>query len=76
MARSKLDWETYRNVGKMNKTEMETYLTRLYRLAFVDGTESSNDADFKIKLVQVLNRTKGVGEKTIENVLATLKEME
>ena len=55
---------------------METFLAEIYHQGFQDGARTSKQADFKIKLVQVLQNTKGVGEKTIEKVLDTLKEME
>ena len=55
---------------------MEIFLTNIYKDGFQDGVNAGDNADFKIKLVQVLQNTKGVGEKTIEKVLDTLKEME
>lgn len=55
---------------------MEIFLTNIYKDGFQDGVNAGDNADFKIKLVQVLQNTKGVGEKTIEKVLGTLKEME
>ena len=55
---------------------MEIFLTNIYKDGFQDGANAGDNADFKIKLVQVLQNTKGVGEKTIEKVLGTLKEME
>lgn len=32
-------------------------------------------ADFKIKLVEVLEKTKGVGPKTFDNIMRTVKEL-
>ena len=55
---------------------MEIFLTNIYKDGFQDGVNAGDNADFKIKLVQVLQNTKGVGEKTIEKALDTLKEME
>lgn len=48
----------------------------LYMKGYRDGLKAVQDVDFKIKMVQVLKNTKGVGMKTIEKVLETLKEME
>ena len=55
---------------------MEEYLNNIYHQGFQAGVEAGNNADFKIKLVQVLSQTKGVGDKTISKVLTTLKEMD
>ena len=55
---------------------MEIFLTSIYKDGFRDGANAGDNADFKIKLVQVLQNTKGVGEKTIKKVLDTLKKME
>lgn len=68
--------KTYKKVKKMDRQEMEVFLVSIYHKGFEDGTKASNDVDFKIKLVQVLENTKGIGPKTIQNVLNTLKEME
>lgn len=48
----------------------------LYMRGYRDGKKAVQDVDFKIKIVQVLKNTKGVGMKTIEKALETLKEME
>lgn len=66
----------YKKVKKMDRQEMEEFLTNVYHQGFQDGAASANNADFKIKLVKVLENTKGIGPKTIQNVLNALKEME
>lgn len=71
-----LNRKIYKKVKKMDRQDMEIFLSSIYREGFKDGAEASNNADFKIKLVQVLKDTKGVGDKTINKVLRTLKEME
>lgn len=71
-----LNRNIYKKVKKMDRQDMEIFLTGIYREGFRDGVEASNNADFKIKLVQVLKNTKGVGKKTTEKILNTLKEME
>lgn len=74
--KSLINRKQYRAIKKYDRQQMEEFLENIYLLGFQDGAEASRQADFKIKLVQVLDKTKGVGEKTIEKVLATLKEME
>lgn len=48
----------------------------IYLKGFKDGVKAGDNADFKIKLVQVLDKTKGIGDKTRDKILNTLKEME
>lgn len=54
---------------------MKDYQTA-YKKGFEDGLKVVTEVDFKIKLVQVLNNTKGVGDKTIMKALETLRMME
>lgn len=51
----------YKAVKKMDREEMEAFLTKIYLQGYQDGTEDAEVTDFKIKLMQVLERTKGVG---------------
>lgn len=74
--RDVLNKETYKAVKRMNREEMKEHFDEIYKLGFRAGVESGNNANFKIKLVQVLNKTKGIGPKTIDKVLQTLKEEE
>ena len=66
----------YKAVKKMDREEMEAFLAKIYLQGYEDGTEDAEVTDFKIKLMQVLERTKGVGPKTTEKILQTVKEME
>lgn len=74
----------YKKIKKMDRQEMEIFFKTVekngkvvgYQQGFKEGKEVAENADFKIKLVQVLNKTKGIGDKTIKKVLNTLKEME
>lgn len=59
----------------MDKQEMETFLSRIYHQGFQDGAEAGNNADFKIQLVKILESTKGVGPKTFDKIMETVKEM-
>ena len=65
----------YKKVKKMDRQEIETFLAEIYHQGFQDGTEAGNKADFKIMLVQVLEKTKGVGPKTFDRIMETVKEM-
>lgn len=75
MKENLLNRKIYKDIKKYDREQMEEYLRLVYKEGFRDGAESANNADFKIKLVQVLNKTKGIGPKTIDKVLQTLKEV-
>ena len=75
MEKNVINRKMYKDIKKYDRQEMERFLSTLYKEGFQDGAKSGDNADFKIKLVQVLQSTKGVGEKTIEKVLKTFKEM-
>lgn len=76
MEKNLINRKMYKEIKKYDRQEMERFLANIYKQGFEDGAEAGDNADFKIKLVQVLQNTKGVGEKTIEKVLGTVKEME
>lgn len=65
----------YKKVKKMDRQEMEAFLADIYHRGYQDGAESANNADFKIKLVEVLKKTKGVGPKMFDRIMQTVKEM-
>lgn len=71
-----LNRKVYKDIKKYDRQEMERFLRTIYSEGFRDGTNVVNDTDFKIKLIGVLNKTKGIGEKTIAKIMATVKEME
>lgn len=64
----------YKEIKKMDRQQIENFLAKVYVQGYEDGTKDSEMADFKIKLVQLLEKTKGVGPKTTEKILQTLKE--
>ena len=66
----------YKEIKKMDRQQIENFLAKVYVQGYEDGTEDAEVTDFKIKLMQVLERTKGVGAKTTEKILQTVKEME
>lgn len=55
---------------------MEEFLKNLYTQGLREGAEIGDKVDFKVKLMQILNNTKGVGDKTRDKILATLKAMD
>lgn len=65
----------YKKVKRVDRQEMETFLARIYHQGFQDGAEAGDNADFKIKLVEVLKNTKGIGPKLFDRVMETVKEM-
>lgn len=67
--------KTYKAVKKMDRQEMEAFLADIYHQGFQDGVEAGDNADFKIKLVEVLKKTKGIGPKLFDRIMATVKEM-
>lgn len=73
MKENLLNRKTYKAIKKYDRQEMERFVATVYSEGFQDGAESAEGADFKIKLVQLLRDTKGVGPKTTEKILDTLK---
>jgi ribulose bisphosphate carboxylase small subunit len=65
----------YKEIKKMDRQEMETFLAKIYHQGYQDGIEDENRADFRIQLVKVLENTKGVGAKTFDRIMKTVKEM-
>ena len=72
----KLDRSQYKQIKRMNRDDMNEFLERLYKNGFEDGVESSNNADFRIRLSQVLENTKGIGPKLYDRIMETEKGME
>lgn len=65
-----------RQIYKLTWEQIDELIKDNYEQGFKDGTEVAGNADLKIKLVQVLKNTKGVGDKTFNKILNTFKEME
>lgn len=76
MTKKILNRKIYKSVKKMDRQEMEAFLADIYKAGFKDGVEAGDNADFRIKLVEILNKTKGIGPKTFNNIMETVKEME
>lgn len=68
--------EMYKNIKKYDRQQMENFCKSIYAKGFDDGVAAANNADFKIKLVQVLDKTKGIGDKTRDKILNTLRTFE
>lgn len=66
----------YKDIKKYDRQQMEDFVKSIYVSGFNDGAEAGNKADFKIQLLQVLEQTKGVGDKTRDKILATYRSME
>ena len=75
MEKKLINRKQYKAVKKMDRQEMETFIARIYHQGYQDGIEDGNKADFKIQLVKVLENTKGVGPKTFDRIMETVKEM-
>lgn len=61
--------ELYKKVKKMNRKQMKEYLENIYKNGFRAGAESGDNADFRIRLSQVLNKTKGVGMVLYDRIM-------
>lgn len=66
----------YKEIKRYNREELQTFIFSIYKTGFQDGVKVGNNTDFKIKLVQLLENTKGVGKATTNKILNTLKEMD
>lgn len=75
MKENLLNRKTYKNIKRMDRQEMEAFLARIYHQGYQDGVKDGNKADFKMQLVKVLENTKGVGPKTFDRIMKTVKEM-
>lgn len=59
----------------MDRTQMEEYIKSIYSKGFHDGVDSGNNADFRIKLSEVLQNTKGIGEKLYDRIMKNAKDV-
>lgn len=65
----------YRSIKNYNREEMETFLETVYKDAYSTGIESVDNTDLKSELLEILKETKGIGEKTTENILETMERL-
>ena len=59
----------------MNEYELERIKRESYTRGLRDGQDIACKTDFKIRLVSVLNKTKGVGKTIIDRAIKVNKEM-
>jgi len=65
----------YKEIKRYDRQEMENFLVNIYHQGYQDGVKDGEKADFKIKLVEILEKTKGVGPKMFDRIMQTVKEM-
>lgn len=53
----------YKDIKKYDRDQMQKFCENLYSQGFKDGSKSGNNADFRIKLSEVLNKTPGIRQK-------------
>ena len=70
----KLSRARYKAIKKLSRSEMEMFLGNLYKNSYRDGTEDSSDIDFRIKLIDVLENTPGVGATIFNRIMEKSKE--
>lgn len=75
MEKKLINRKTYKKIKKMDRQEIEAFLAEIYHQGFQDGVVAGDSTDFKIKLAEVLNNTKGIGPKLFERIMATVKEL-
>lgn len=67
---------TYKNVKKMDRQQMEKFIAGVYSEGFNEGADAGGNVDFRIKLSEVLQSTKGVGPTLYNRIMTRAKEME
>ena len=71
-----LNRKTYKEIKKYNREQMENFLRIVYTEGFRDGVDAGDRTDFRIKLSQVLNNTKGIGPILYSRIMENAKEVE
>ena len=71
-----LNRKTYKEIKKYNREQMENFLRIVYTEGFRDGADAGDRTDFRIKLSQVLNNTKGMGPTLYSRIMENAKEIE
>lgn len=64
--------DQYNRIKKMDRQDMEEFLWSIYEKGYAEGKKAIDSDYLKNKIVEVLNQTPGVGDKTISKVLVTL----
>lgn len=71
-----LNRKQYKAIKKYDRQEMEQFVGGIYKNGFQDGVEAGDNADFKIRLMEVLQKTKGIGPSLTLRIMETAKEEE
>ena len=71
MANIHISREMYRNIKAMNREELETYLNDLCSTSYNQGVETLAKTVSE-KIVAGLQKTKGIGEKRINDILESI----
>lgn len=66
--------KTYKTIKKYDREEMNLFLAKVYQNGFKDGSEVGENTDFRIKLSEVLNKTKGIGPIMYDRIMEVAKE--
>ena len=71
--RVRISREVYRSIKNMNKEELETYLTNACAISYNKGVEAMSKAMTE-KVVTGLQKTKGIGEKRMNEILININK--
>lgn len=76
MKENLLNRKIYKEIKKYDREQMENFLRTVYTEGFRDGVDAGDRTDFRIKLSQVLNNTKGIGTTLYNRIMENAKEIE
>lgn len=76
MKENLLNRKMYKDIKRYDRQQMENFLKNIYSEGFRDGADAGDKADFRIRLSEVLNKTKGVGEILYDRIMENAKEVE
>lgn len=76
MKENSLNRKMYKDIKKYDRQQMENFLKNIYSEGFRDGAEVGDKTDFRIRLSEVLNKTKGVGITLYDRIMENAKEVE
>ena len=76
MKENLLNRKIYKEIKKYDREQMENFLRTVYTEGFRDGVDAGDRTDFRIKLSQVLNNTKGIGPTLYSRIMENAKEVE
>lgn len=65
----------YKDIKKYDRDKMEKFWESVYSQGFNDGVAAGDNADFRIKLSEVLIKAPGIGPKRYDDIMQMAKEM-